>query len=52
MGLLANIKGLAPMLSLEAARRAIPHHLRPSFQEMDKVCRKTQETAPAVEEAA
>jgi len=45
MGLLANIKGLAPMLSLEAARRAIPHHLRPTFQEMDKICRKTPESA-------
>ena len=29
MGLLANMKGLSPMLALEAARRAIPHHLRP-----------------------
>src|ERR1700693_5021574 len=45
MGLLANIKGLAPMLSLEAARRAIPHHLRPTFQEMDKVCRKSSGAA-------
>jgi chemotaxis protein MotA len=41
MGLLANIKGMSPLLSLEATRRAIPHHLRPSFQEMDKACRKT-----------
>lgn len=51
MGLLANIKGLSPMLALEAARRAIPHHLRPTFQEMDKVCRKTPESA-ATQEAA
>jgi chemotaxis protein MotA len=51
MGLLANIKGLSPMLALEAARRAIPHHLRPSFQEMDQACRKTAE-APAAEVAA
>jgi chemotaxis protein MotA len=51
MGLLANMKGLSPMLALEAARRAIPHHLRPTFQEMDKVCRKTPGTAVA-EEAA
>jgi len=46
MGLLASIKGLSPMLALEAARRAIPHHLRPTFQEMDKACRKTAD-APA-----
>jgi chemotaxis protein MotA len=51
MGLLANMKGLSPMLALEAARRAIPHHLRPTFQEMDKVCRKAPETA-VKEEAA
>jgi chemotaxis protein MotA len=51
MGLLANMKGLPPLLSLEAARRAIPHHLRPSFQEMDKACRKAPES-PATEAAA
>lgn len=51
MGLLANIKGLSPMLALEAARRAIPHHLRPTFQEMDKACRKTADT-PVAEVAA
>jgi chemotaxis protein MotA len=51
MGMLANMKGLSPMLALEAARRAIPHHLRPTFQEMDKVCRKTPET-PVAEAAA
>jgi chemotaxis protein MotA len=49
--LLASIKGLSPMLALEAARRAIPHHLRPTFQEMDKACRKTAD-APATEVAA
>jgi chemotaxis protein MotA len=51
MGLLASIKGLSPMLALEATRRAIPHHLRPTFQEMDKACRKTAD-APAAEVAA
>jgi chemotaxis protein MotA len=43
MGLLANMKGMSPMLALEAARRSIPHHLRPTFQEMDKACRKSAE---------
>jgi chemotaxis protein MotA len=47
MGLLANMKGLSPMLALEAARRAIPHHLRPSFKEMDAVCRKGGTSAPS-----
>jgi len=41
MGMLAYMKGVSPLLALEAARRAIPHHVRPSFQEMDKACRKT-----------
>jgi len=40
MGLLAFMKGVPPILALEAARRAIPHHVRPTFQEMDKACRK------------
>ncbi len=38
-GLLAFIKGSAPILSVEFARRAIPHGLRPSFQEMEQVCK-------------
>jgi chemotaxis protein MotA len=46
MGLLAFMKGVPPILALEAARRAIPHHVRPTFQEMDKACRKTS-GAPA-----
>jgi chemotaxis protein MotA len=50
MGLLAYMKGVSPLLALEAARRAIPHHLRPTFQEMDKACRK--QPAAATAEAA
>jgi len=50
MGMLAYMKGVSPLLALEAARRAIPHHVRPTFQEMDKACRKTG--APAAEAAA
>ena len=51
MGLLAFMKGVPPILALEAARRAIPHHVRPTFQEMDKACRKPA-SAPASEAAA
>jgi chemotaxis protein MotA len=47
MGLLAYMKGISPMLALEAARRAIPHHVRPTFQEMDKACRKQPEASTA-----
>ncbi len=52
MGLLAFMKGVSPILALEAARRAIPHHVRPTFQEMDKACRKAPAGAPASEAAA
>lgn len=51
MGLLAYMKGISPMLALEAARRAIPHHVRPTFQDMDKACRK-QPGASTAEAAA
>src|ERR1700694_5988613 len=51
MGLLAYMKGISPLLALEAARRAIPPHVRPTFQEMDKACRKPA-GAPTTEAAA
>ena len=38
--MLAFIKGLAPILAIEVGRRAIPGHVRPSFQELEKLCRK------------
>lgn len=37
--LLAFLKGNAPMIALEISRRAIPAHLRPSFDEMEKACK-------------
>jgi chemotaxis protein MotA len=33
------LKGAAPIMAVEAARRAIPGHVRPSFQEVEKACR-------------
>jgi chemotaxis protein MotA len=33
------LKGTAPIMAVEAARRAIPGHVRPSFQEVEKACR-------------
>jgi len=33
------LKGTAPIMAVEFGRRAIPHHLRPSFQEVEKTCR-------------
>jgi chemotaxis protein MotA len=37
--MLAFMKGTSPILAVELARRAIPAHLRPSFQEVEKACR-------------
>ncbi len=40
-GVNSFVKGAAPMLAVEFARRTIPDHLRPSFQEMETLCRGT-----------
>ncbi len=39
VGLIAFIKGSAPILAVEFARRSIPHDMRPSFQDMEKACK-------------
>lgn len=39
MAALGFVKGLAPILAVELARRAIPTSVRPSFQEMESACR-------------
>ena len=38
--MLAFIKGMSPSLAVEMGRRAIPQHVRPSFQEVEKACRQ------------
>ena len=38
-GLMAFAKGMAPIIAVEFARRAIPHHLRPDFKEMEAACK-------------
>lgn len=43
-------KGIPPLLAVEVGRRSIPLHIRPSLQEVEKVCR--QRGAPAQPEAA
>ena len=43
------LKGSAPMIAIEMGRRAIPAHVRPSFDEMEKTCKNKVE---AVEPAA
>lgn len=39
-GLMAFAKGMAPSISVEFARRAIPHDMRPTFKEMEAACKK------------
>jgi chemotaxis protein MotA len=52
------LKGTAPIMAVEAARRAIPGHVRPTFAELEKACRGGGEAteaapaAPAAEAAA
>ena len=47
--MIAFIKGNAPILAVEIGRRAIPGHLRPSFQEAEDACRNNAPQAVAVE---
>ncbi len=46
--MLAFIKGMSPSLAIEMGRRAIPEHVRPSFQEVEKACRQKDSPAAAV----
>jgi chemotaxis protein MotA len=50
-GLLAFAKGMAPMISAEFARRAIPHELRPTFKNMEAACKGGGAAAPAAKAA-
>ena len=38
-GVMAFVKGAAPILAIEFARRQIPGHVRPSFKEMEQACK-------------
>jgi chemotaxis protein MotA len=49
--LLSFLKGSAPMIAIEVGRRAIPAHLRPTFDEMEKHC-KSQTAAVEAPAAA
>src|SRR5271157_5344937 len=37
--MISFLKGSAPIMAVEFGRRAIPGHVRPSFQEVEKTCR-------------
>lgn len=52
--IIAFLKGTAPILAVEAARRAIPAHVRPTFKQMEDSCRSAAggEAAPPAQAAA
>jgi len=39
---------MSPSIAVEMARRAVPEHLRPSFQDVDKACRQKDDAPAAV----
>ena len=45
--MIAAIKGDPPIIAIEMGRRAIPLHDRPSFAEVETVCRGEASAAPA-----
>ena len=48
--MISFIKGNAPVQAVEIARRAIPVHVRPSFEEVEAACRGDQPHAPAAQQ--
>ncbi len=49
--LVASVKGAAPILAVEHARRTIPPHVRPSFSEMEQACKGGSGVAAKTEAA-
>lgn len=47
VALISYIRGSAPILAVEFARRAIPSDVRPSFNEMETACRGSKSAAAA-----
>lgn len=45
------LKGTAPIMAVEMARRAVPGHVRPTFQELEKACRDKGADSGAAAEA-
>jgi chemotaxis protein MotA len=51
-GLLALYNGSSPSIAIEFARRVLPHHVRPTFEETEKICRAASGRPEQVEAAA
>ncbi|HET9307098.1 MAG TPA: flagellar motor stator protein MotA [Candidatus Sulfotelmatobacter sp.] len=50
--MISFLKGTAPIMAVEIARRAIPGHVRPSFKELEQACRGGGAAAAAPPAAA
>jgi chemotaxis protein MotA len=50
--MISFLKGSAPIMAVEFARRAIPGHVRPSFKEVETLCRGGGADAPPAAAAA
>lgn len=46
------LKGTAPIMAVEVARRAVPGHVRPSFKELEQACRGGGASAPSAAAAS
>jgi chemotaxis protein MotA len=49
--MVAFLKGTAPIMAVEVARRAIPAHVRPSFKEVEAACRGGSAAAAPADQA-
>ncbi len=49
VAMIAFMKGTAPLLAAEMGRRAVPGHVRPTFQEYEAACKGTVSTAVSTE---
>jgi len=43
--IISFLKGSAPIMAVEVARRAVPGHVRPSFQDLEQTCRALSSAA-------
>ena len=45
LALIAFLKGASPLVAIEFGRRAVPGHIRPSFQELEKALKGKEPAA-------
>jgi chemotaxis protein MotA len=52
VGMAAFVRGSAPILAIEFARRTIPSGVRPTFQEMENYCKRGGAAPASASDAA